>query len=127
MPRNKGQKKDDDDDAPTYVLEDTNQSLTKAEYEALVAGKDAEEANEQKDESECKPKPSDNESKDPKQQSKDNIAEVGKATKKRKAVKVIGGDEGEDEVGEKTKTKPAKKPKKKAKPVKLSFGDQEEG
>jgi hypothetical protein len=41
--RNKKLKNDDEDDAPTYVLEDTNQSLSKAEYEAIVAGDDAKE------------------------------------------------------------------------------------
>ena len=36
-------KQDDEDDAPTYVLEDTNQSMTKEEYEAFVAEKDPNE------------------------------------------------------------------------------------
>ncbi|KAJ4351160.1 uncharacterized protein N0V89_006499 [Didymosphaeria variabile] len=117
IPRNKRLKKDDDeDDAPTYVLEDTNQSMTKAEYEAMVAGKDATKADDDATQDEATT------------QSKDNIAEVGKVTKKRKVAKVIAeeeeGDGKETQVPEK---KPVKKAKKKGKPVKLSFGDEEAG
>lgn len=123
IPRSKRLVQDDEEDAPTYVLEDTNQSLTKAEYEALVAGKD--------DPTDDDPKSAGTETKEPgaKQQVKANIAEVGKAAKKRKA-KVIGTGDGDGEDTEDTDTKvikKVKKPKKKTKPVKLSFGDQEEG
>ncbi|KAJ4305618.1 hypothetical protein N0V90_001149 [Kalmusia sp. IMI 367209] len=124
-PRNKRLKKDDEEeDAPTYVLEDTNQSLTKAEYDAMVAGKDTEkddEAVEAVEDANVTQKAT-------AQHSKDNIAEVGKATKKRKVAKIIG-EEKEDEPKESkaTESKVIKKAKKKAKPVKLSFGDEEAG
>lgn len=122
-------KDEDEDDAPTYVLEETNQSLSKEEYDALVSGKDSKEEKEsvveeteQKDQREADSKP------------KDKIAEVGTNAKKRKAAKIIGGDQGggtgEDEAArdnEKPATKTAKKPKKKAKAVKLTFGDENEG
>lgn len=39
-------KDDDEDDAPTYVIEETNQSLSKEEYDALVSGKDGKEEEE---------------------------------------------------------------------------------
>ena len=55
-------------------MEETNDSLTKAEYEAMVAGKDAGEGDAAKDLA-------------PDVAKKDNIAEVGKATKKRKVAK----------------------------------------
>jgi len=115
--RNKKLDRDDEDDAPTYVLEDTHESLTKAEYDALVAGKDADPDEDSKD--------SETKDKDPAPQQKDKIVEVGKASKKRKAAKVIGGDEEKGKDGIDNNAKVIKKPKKKSKPVKLSFGDQE--
>ena len=57
--------------------------------------------------------------------------DAGKATKKRKVAKVVGGedeDEDEDETSTRDETKgesKPKKPKKKGKPIKLSFGDEE--
>lgn len=118
-------KDEDEDDAPTYVLEDTNQSLTKEEYDALVSGKDGKgennavvEETEQKADRDADSKP------------KDRIAEVGTSSKKRKAAKIIGDDQGDgtteaDRDSEKPAPKTAKKPKKKAKAVKLTFGDDE--
>ena len=120
VPRNKRMKKEDDeDDAPTYVLEDTNQSMTKAEYEAMVAGKDAEAGDDATKEGGDASKTNEP------AQAKDKIAEVGKATKKRKVAKVIG-EEKDEETKESTEPekKVVKKAKKKGKPVKLSFGDE---
>lgn len=119
-------KQDDEDDAPTYVLEDTNQSMTKEEYEAFVAEKDPKEdgVSEQEDAPKDSGKAADG-------KSRDKIAEVGANAKKRKAAKVIG-DEQKDSRNESkdvktAETRTAKKPKKKAKAVKLTFGDEEEG
>lgn len=114
-------KQDDEDDAPTYVLEDTNQSMSKAEYEAMVAGKVTENntaTTEEGDKTKVDlPAP----------QAKDSIVEVGKGTKKRKVAKVIGEENEKDDQGSKTtEKKVVKKTKKNWKPVKLSFGDQEE-
>lgn len=123
IPRNKRLKQDDEEDAPTYVLEDTNQSLTKAEYEAMVSGEDQDKVEGGSEEESEKPKDTGTEA-----QSKDNIAEVGKATKKRKVARVIGEEKDDDAKASKpSDTKVLKKAKKKGKPVKLSFGDQEEG
>ncbi|KAH6883077.1 hypothetical protein BKA58DRAFT_434832 [Alternaria rosae] len=124
--RNKRMKKDDDeDDAPTYVMEETNQSLSKEEYDALVSGKDDKEGGEPAADEAGKKKDS-----DAKFQSKDKIAEVGAVSKKRKAAKIIGDDQDESMKGEETdvkkpETKSVKKPKKKAKAVKLTFGEDE--
>ncbi|OJD34308.1 uncharacterized protein BKCO1_2400069 [Diplodia corticola] len=128
---------DEEDDGPTYVVEESNDTLTKAEYEALVNGTTEEspaahatsDAAEGKDGDEVAA-----EKAKPKQQ---QVASVGGASKKRKAVK-IGGDADDEERDEsradeksgkaedpqKKETKP-KKPKKKAKAVKLSFGDED--
>lgn len=125
-PRNKRLKQDDEDDAPTYVLEDTNQSMTKEEYEEFIGKKKTEED-------------ADLEQKDTTTQStkgnsakpKDKITEVGASSRKRKAAKVINdepeNDKGEPKEVKKTDSKIVKKPKKKSKAVKLTFGDEEEG
>lgn len=115
-------KQDDEDDAPTYVLEDTNQSMTKEEYEAFVAKTDSTEDHNADRVGAAK----DGESK-----SKEKISEIGAPTKKRKAAKIIS-DEQEDikddpKDATKLEAKAVKKPKKKAKSVKLTFGDEEEG
>ncbi|KAL1647623.1 hypothetical protein SLS61_007253 [Didymella pomorum] len=126
IPRNKRLKQDDEDDAPTYVLEDTNQSMTKEEYEEFVGKKKTEEDGdiEQKD-SANQP------TKDDIAKPKDKITEVGTNSRKRKAAKIIS-DEPEDDKNEpkevrKANSKAVKKPKKKVKAVKLTFGDEEEG
>lgn len=118
-------KDDDEDDAPTYVMEETNQSLSKEEYDALVSGKDGKEEEETATDEVGEKKDNDSKS-----QSKDKIAEVGANAKKRKAAKIISEDQGESKGEEETAVKkpdakPAKKPKKKAKAVKLTFGEDE--
>jgi hypothetical protein len=117
--------KDDEDDAPTYVMEDTKESLTKEEYDALVSGKDSKDG-----EFDATGNASKEEVKAPDPKQKEKIAEVGAGSKKRKVAKVIG-DEQEGAGGEESKdakesnAKVTKKPKKKAKAVKLTFGDDE--
>lgn len=116
--RNKKEKVDDEEDAPTYVMEETNDSMTKAEYEAMVAGKEADDEKTKDAE----------QAKDGKllvAAKKDNIAEVGKASKKRKVAKVIGDEGDADSKDSKEEKKVTKKAKKKGKTVKLSFGDDE--
>ncbi|KAF2799356.1 hypothetical protein K505DRAFT_265989 [Melanomma pulvis-pyrius CBS 109.77] len=122
IPRNKRLNKDDEDDAPTYVLEDTNHALSKAEYEALVAGDDPKEEDTTTDGTAARPKGPEN---GPEKPIRDNIAEARKASKKRKAAKIIGEEQQDDNSTKPGDTKVNKKPKKKAKPVKLSFGDEE--
>ncbi|KAF2658616.1 hypothetical protein K491DRAFT_652523 [Lophiostoma macrostomum CBS 122681] len=128
IPRNKRLKQDDEEDAPTYVLEESNQSLTKAEYEALIAGKSEPETGTTETDAQTGSNVTNVEAKDAAiKPNKDNIAEVGKTSKKRKAVKVIGEPEDEEKRDTtKSDNKPTKKAKKKTKPVKLSFGDQGE-
>lgn len=125
IPRNKRLKQDDEDDAPTYVLEDTNQSMTKEEYEAFVKDKDSKEDGTAEEDGDTKQQTK------VEAKSKDKIIEIGANSKKRKAAKIISDEQDEPENKPKDVKKPdammAKKPKKKAKAVKLTFGDEEEG
>lgn len=125
IPRNKRMKQDDEDDAPTYVLEDTHQSITKEEYEEFIGKKESKEDSEPELEDVSK-----DSSKDDAAKPKDKIAEVGANTKKRKAAKIISDEQeaGKEETkdAKKAGTKIVKKPKKKTKAVKLTFGDEEE-
>jgi hypothetical protein len=120
--RNMKAKQDDEDDAPTYVLEETNQSMTKEEYEAFISEKEPEEVAEAKT-GEGEP----TQTKDGETKSKDKITEVGANAKKRKAAKIISDEPNDGKDAPKADTKTVKKAKKKAKAVKLTFGDEEEG
>lgn len=126
----------DDDDAPTYVVEGSSETLTKAEYEKLTSG-DTEDAKDKFGDVKDmvtgeltgdSPKASGalpDEDETPARASA--TVDVGKATKKRKVAKVVGGDD-EDEANPKETSKDESKPKKlkkKGKPIKLSFGDEE--
>jgi hypothetical protein len=113
-------------------MEDTNESLSKAEYEALVNEKDDENA---KPAGNADSTTKDAATKDESSRVKQKLAAVGGPGKKRKAARIIG-DEDEADVDGKTaketeaagKTskpdtkRPAKK-KKKAKAIALSFGE----
>ncbi|KAF3049277.1 hypothetical protein E8E11_003722 [Didymella keratinophila] len=125
IPRNKRLKQEDEDDAPTYVLEDTNQSMTKEEYEEFIGKKKTEEDGdpEQKD-------TMTESTKDDSVKPKDKITEIGASSRKRKAAKIISDEPEADKDGpkevKKADSKTVKKPKKKGKAVKLTFGDEEE-
>jgi hypothetical protein len=114
-------KNDDEDDAPTYVLDDTKESLTKEEYEALVSGKDVKDKVDIGADDVSK-----DEAKEPDPKQKDKITEVGAGSKKRKAAKIISEEQDQDaKAPHQTDVKVTKKPKKKGKAVKLTFGDEE--
>jgi hypothetical protein len=100
--------------------------MTKEEYEAFISEKEPKEDAEAKTgESEQAP------TKNGETKPKDKITEVGANAKKRKAAKVISDEPNDSHDGAKdapkADTKTVKKAKKKAKPVKLTFGDEEEG
>jgi hypothetical protein len=127
-------KNDDEDDGPTYVMENTNESLSKEEYEALVNGKDEKEHKS----ADAADSASKNAAEDAEStRAKQKVAAVGGPGKKRKAVKIVGDDEEAEEEGStKAKTeipsnslnsdtkRPAKK--KKAKAIKVSFGSDDD-
>ena len=127
----------DDDDAPTYVVEGSSETLTKAEYEKLTAGDTEDDAKDKFGDVKDmvtgeltgdSPKASGalpDEDEAPARASA--TVDAGKATKKRKVAKVVGGDD-EDEATTNDTSKDESKPKKlkkKGKPIKLSFGDEE--
>jgi len=120
-------KKDDEDDAPTYVLEETNQDLSKEEYEALLKGEEAAAADAAEDQIESESGASAYLSKDasiPSVKPKEKVAEIGGLPKKRKAAKIVGQDGDEDpdtsntqsgNPSKKSSSKDTKKPPKKKK------------
>ncbi|KIW00174.1 uncharacterized protein PV09_08215 [Verruconis gallopava] len=134
----------DEDDGPTYVMEDTNESLTKAEYEALVRNGadssvgaiDASNPISSSNSGEAPEKP----------KSTQNVAAIG-ATKKRKAARIIGADRLDEDAEVPNgdvqrqsssamraptdeKAKPVDKksapPKKKKAKVNINFGDDDD-
>lgn len=143
---------DDEEDGPTYVLEENGDALSKAEYEALVnpgaatstdpaadataAATSADGSDPEQDDGEAAARSA--------KRKPQQVASVGAASKKRKAMK-IGQDDDEDENDESkassssTANKPdpklassaskqpkAKKTKKAKAKVALSFGDEAE-
>ncbi|GAB7345578.1 hypothetical protein MBLNU457_3882t1 [Dothideomycetes sp. NU457] len=134
-------KADDEEDAPAYVDENSNETLSKAEYEALLKPESksaegnaggAQDVNEDEtpgvtgELTGTEPKvagalPNTEE----KRESSTKEATVG--SKKRKSAKVIGNDEEDpDDEQAQAPTTATKKQKKKGKPIKLSFNNDEE-
>ncbi|CAG8034336.1 unnamed protein product [Penicillium salamii] len=114
--------KDDDDDEPIYVDEESNEVISKEEYKTLVGG--SESKGEEKDDP-AKDKSGDETHPQAEASKQSNLTEVG-GQRKRKQVKVVG--EGNAEVkaeaeGEEQPKPTTKKPKK-AKKIKLSFDEE---
>ncbi|KAI4753675.1 hypothetical protein E4T52_14200 [Aureobasidium sp. EXF-3400] len=126
----------DDDDAPTYVVEGSSETLTKAEYEKLTSGDTDDVESKFGDVKDMvtgeltgdSPKASGALPDEDDAPARASVTvDAGKATKKRKVAKVVGGDDGDEAPAKDTikdESKP-KKLKKKGKPIKLSFGDEE--
>ncbi|KAK2801525.1 hypothetical protein FQN50_007741 [Emmonsiellopsis sp. PD_5] len=133
-PRPTKQRDTDDDDAPTYVDEESNEVISKEEYEALVkgdsedqvaedAGNNNEDGNNETnalDTTTGTGKESKTVTETPGPKAKQRVAEIGGA-KKRKQGKVIGDDATEPDA---KKPQTSRKPKLKKK-IKLSFDDEE--
>jgi len=129
----------DEDDAPTYVVEDSGNTLSKEEYEALLAKETQPDGEEGKNgtvvdkfadapvttKQDAGPAQADAIDEKVAARTKQDVTEVGGAQKKRKAARVVGGAEESGEADDKDEDIPkaTKKMKKKVKPVKLSFGD----
>ena len=133
-PRKQKAQEDDDDDAPTYVDEENQNTFSKAEYETLVNNRttlDTElgaEGQEGKD-MQARNVRGNLAMEDKTIRSEQQLAEIG-SQKKRRAVKVIG-DEMPDQMDAEKKpvlktSRTEKKPNKRKK-VKLSFDDDTEG
>lgn len=127
--RKRATKPSDEDDHPTYVLEESGSTISKAEYEALFSSKenalgDEEEAilkEEQVSQPSTKPVES---------SSRKSTAAIGLNSKKRKATQVVTEDsvrQVNTESSSKTTGRPPNvRPKKKSKAIKLSFGEENE-
>ena len=135
--------KDDEEDAPAYVLEGSSETLTKAEYEKLTLGgegaKDVDakfgsvkdmvtgELQGQSPKASGALPDEEDETKGVTTRKPGTVDAGTGASKKRKMAKVVGGDDADEDqeaAGSKEHIKP-KKIKKKGKPIKLSFGDEE--
>ncbi|KAG0123617.1 hypothetical protein HOY82DRAFT_618971 [Tuber indicum] len=131
-PRNKKRPTDEDDDAPTYVLDEgSGETLSRKEFEAMNSGELVERREGEEEggiEIPQQKKPA---------AEKVNITEIGGKGRRRKVARIIGdGDEdkivekggdidkrnGKEGAGKGKKGKPGGKAKK---AVKLSFGDDE--
>lgn len=118
---------EEEDDAPAYVDEHTNHTLSKEEYAALVKGDSETKPSAAQIEDEAKQIPAE-EGQSVKLEEK--VAAIG-ASKKRKMGKIIGGEDADDgqslqKIDSTGITHKSSKPKKKAKKIMLSF-DADEG
>ena len=113
----------DDDDEPTYIDEESNEVISKEQYETLMHGapgkngKDKDKESSGKEEGPSEAKPGEEGRTDNKQR---NITEIGTGPRKRKQAKVVG----EETAPEQTQTKDTKKAKRTKKKVKLSFDEE---
>lgn len=123
-PRKAKDSKDEEEDEPVYVDEESNEVISKEEYKALVQGDEPKENGD--DQSTKDPSTAENQG-EPKSQSEStgakqsNLTEIG-GQKKRKQVKVVGEDNPEPE--EIQPKAPAARKSKKAKKIKLSFDEE---
>ncbi|PCG90359.1 Hypothetical protein PENO1_099600 [Penicillium occitanis (nom. inval.)] len=133
VPRPRKPKDNDDDDAPVYVDEETNETISKEDYEQLVNGTEG------KDESTDQDKEGLEESIDASTtksteaagddiKTQQNLAEIGTQKKRRKA-KVIQEDEVAEDGSQRkdgpATSKPSAKSTAKRKKIKLSFEEPE--
>ena len=133
VPRPRKQKDNDDDDAPVYVDEETNETISKEDYEQLVNGTEGKDESTDKDKE--RPEDSADSSKTKSAENagdvtktQQNLAEIGTQKKRRKA-KVIQDDEVAED-GSRSKdssatSKPSAKSNAKRKKIKLSFEEPE--
>lgn len=120
--RPKKAKDDNDDDGPT-MIDETGETLTKDEYEKLTSAPVAVA----EDSGAAIPEPEARPSEEPGTAKVDQKVTNGAASKKRKVAKVVGEDEEPSSQDGAVVAKAAKKSKRKAKPVKLAFDDNDEG
>ncbi|KAJ5587517.1 uncharacterized protein N7459_003282 [Penicillium hispanicum] len=117
--------KNDEDDAPVYVDEQSNEVISREEYKALVEG----DARKQKEDDASTKDPTTAEGKDKTQPyaestatKQSNLTEVG-GQRKRKQAKVVGEEDKPEAEEAQRKTPVSRKPKK-AKKIKLSFDEE---
>ncbi|KAL2826513.1 hypothetical protein BDW59DRAFT_145290 [Aspergillus cavernicola] len=110
-----------DDDGPTYVDAESNEVISKEDYEALVKGGDG-QAEQSENNVKDQEKSAAEDGADPKEgaTAKQNLAEIG-GPRKRKQAKVFGEEVQEAEEDSRPKDSGPRKPKQKKKKIKLSF------
>ncbi|QKX58345.1 uncharacterized protein TRUGW13939_05467 [Talaromyces rugulosus] len=134
-PRKPKNKDDEDDDAPTYVDEETNDTITKKDYEALLKGSEDKPettgaegdgdagSGESKEPTNASSAQASNTAGAPMAQEK--MAEIG-SQKRKKQARVVGGDDDEvaaEEEAPRKDSSSSRRPKAKKKKVKLSFDE----
>ncbi|KAL4887295.1 hypothetical protein BJY04DRAFT_175568 [Aspergillus karnatakaensis] len=114
---------DNEDDGPTYVDAESNEVISKEDYEALVQGDSENQAEKPENGTKDQEAGAEEEGKKTKTEgatSKQTLAEIG-GPRKRKQVKVVGEDSQDAEVEGWPKDPRPQKPKQKKKKIKLSF------
>lgn len=117
---------DNEDDGPTYVDAESNEVITKEDYEAMVNGGGDQESEQPENgvkDKDAAAEDAGNSKKTEGSTSKQNMAEIG-GPRKRKQAKVVGDeDEAQEPKSEPVRLKDPgpRKPKQKKKKIKLSF------
>ena len=130
--RKRTTKPSDEDDHPTYVLEESGSTISKAEYEALFSSKENAPGQEEEEEAVAPKEEQVNQpsTKPVESSSRKSAAAIGLNSKKRKATQVVTEDSVRDANAESsaktTGDPPQVRPKKKSKAIKLSFGEENE-
>lgn len=131
-PRKLKDGKDDDDDEPVYVDEESNEVISKEDYQALVGGSVSQKEDEVTSKDQSTVKVEDNDKAHPMTDTtitkQRNLTEVG-GQRKRKQAKIVGEDKPDIEQkkleAEETQPKaPTPRKVQKAKKIKLSFDEE---
>jgi Domain of unknown function (DUF4604) len=127
-PRPRKAKENDDEDAPVYVDEETNEAISKEDYESLVHGTEAkgETTGDSTEEGKESTDPAKSAEQVPSEEAKTqpNLAEIGTQKKRRKA-RVIHDDEPVEDESRHKDNPAVPKPNAKRKKIKLSFDEPE--
>jgi hypothetical protein len=123
-----------DDEGPTYVLEDSGETVTKEVFEKMIAkSKESEDKSLVADtDGKEQGNGAQNEENGNVNQHKQQVAQIGALSKKRKIAKIVGEGPDSDEAAEENSNpkvsskRNVQKPKKKAKQIKLTFDDDNE-
>jgi len=134
LPKKPGRLELGDDEGPTYVLEDSGETVTKEVFEKMIAkSKDGQDKSLVADaEGKQQSNGAQNEENVSVNQHKQQVAQIGTLSKKRKIAKIVGENPDSDEAAEENSNpkvsskRNVQKPKKKAKQIKLTFDDDNE-
>lgn len=132
MPRPRKLKENDDEDAPVYVDEETNEAISKEDYESLLNGTEAtakyDDQNAEAGTESTDPGKASEQAENEDAKTQHNLAEIGGSgisQKKRRQAKVIRDEEPDEESSQRKDGPTVPKSKAKRKKIKLSFDDPE--